>query len=120
MIVRNSWANREITQEIRDRFRAVGEANKGKSLSQATRAKISVHSRGETNPNAKVTEIQVALIKGLLTTSRPSVTSVMKIVSAPSLSCSSGIFWQGCGARVTCCSPVRKYPAPATQARTLR
>ena len=28
--------------------------------------KISVHSRGETNPNAKVTEIQVALIKGLL------------------------------------------------------
>ncbi len=78
MIVRNSWANREITQEIRDRFRAVGEANKGKSLSQATRAKISVHSRSETNPNAKVTEIQVALIKGLLTTSRPSVTSVIE------------------------------------------
>lgn len=78
VIVRNSWANREITQEIRDRFRAVGEANKGKSLSQATRAKISVHSRGETNPNAKVTDIQVALIKGLLTTSRPSVTSVIE------------------------------------------
>ncbi len=62
----NSWANREITQEMRDRFRAVGEANKGKSLSPVTRAKISVHSRGETNPNAKVTEIQAAQIKGLL------------------------------------------------------
>jgi hypothetical protein len=66
VIVRNSWANREITQEIRDRFRAVGEANKGKSLSQAMRAKISVNSCGQTNPNAKVTEIQVALIKGTL------------------------------------------------------
>lgn len=64
VIVRNSWANREITQEIR--FRAVAEAHKGKSLSQATRAKISVNSRGESHPNAKVTEIQAALIKGLL------------------------------------------------------
>lgn len=65
-IRQNSWANREITQEMRDRFRAVGEANKGKSLSQATRAKISVRSRGETNSNARVTETQVAQIKGLL------------------------------------------------------
>jgi GIY-YIG catalytic domain/NUMOD3 motif len=62
----NSWANREITQEMRDRFRAVGEANKGKSPSLATRAKISVRSRGETNPNAKIIETQVAQIKGLL------------------------------------------------------
>jgi len=39
--------------------------------------------------------------------------------SAPPLICSSEISWQGCGACVTSCSPMRKYPAPATQARTL-
>jgi len=39
--------------------------------------------------------------------------------STPSLICSTGISWQGYGARVTSCSPVRKYPAPGTQARTL-
>jgi hypothetical protein len=30
--------------------------------------------------------------------------------STPSLICSTGVSWQGCGARVTACSPVRKYP----------
>jgi DNA invertase Pin-like site-specific DNA recombinase len=64
-IRQNGWANREINQEIRDRFRTVGKANKGKSLSPATRAKIAVHSR-ENNPNAEVTETQVAQVKGLL------------------------------------------------------
>jgi hypothetical protein len=39
--------------------------------------------------------------------------------STPPLICSTGISWQGCGARITSCSPVRKYPAPGTQARTL-
>ena len=39
--------------------------------------------------------------------------------STPPLTCSTGISWQGCGTRVTSCSPVRKYPAPGTQARTL-
>ena len=38
---------------------------------------------------------------------------------APPLTCSTGISWPDCGARVTSCSPVRKYPAPGTQARTL-
>jgi hypothetical protein len=39
--------------------------------------------------------------------------------STPSLICSTGISWPGCGARVTSCSPVRKYPAPGTKAQTL-
>jgi hypothetical protein len=38
----------------------------GTARRQSLNLKISVHSRGETNPNAKVTEIQVALINGLL------------------------------------------------------
>ena len=62
----SGWAKREITQEMRDRFRAVGQANKGRSLSPSTRAKPARHSRGEGNPKAKVTETQVAQIKGLL------------------------------------------------------
>ena len=39
--------------------------------------------------------------------------------SAPPLICSTRISWHDCGARITSCSPARKYPAPATQARTL-
>ena len=39
--------------------------------------------------------------------------------STPPLTCSTAISWPDCGARVTSCSPVRKYPAPGTQARTL-
>jgi GIY-YIG catalytic domain/NUMOD3 motif len=65
-IRQNGWANREITQEIRECFRAVGRANKGRLPSSATRAKLAQHSRGATNPNAKLTEVLVAHIKGLL------------------------------------------------------
>jgi hypothetical protein len=49
----------------------------------------------------------------------PTLRSGRIRASAPSLICSSGISRQGCEARVTSCSPVRKYPAPGTQARTL-
>jgi GIY-YIG catalytic domain len=65
-IRQDSWAKREVTQEMRDRFRAVGQANKGRSPSPAAREKLAMRSRGEGNPKAKLTEAQVAQIKGLL------------------------------------------------------
>jgi len=65
-IRQNAWADREITQEMRDRFRVVGQANKGRSPAPAARAKLAERSRGEGNPKAKVTAAQVAQIKGLL------------------------------------------------------
>lgn len=65
-IRQDSWAGREVTQEMRDRFGVIGRANKGRSPSAATRAKLARCSRGEGNPKAKLTELQVAQIKGLL------------------------------------------------------
>jgi hypothetical protein len=65
-IRQNSWARREITQDMRDRFRQVGLANKGRSPSPAAREMLARNSRGEGNPKAQLTNIQVAQIRGLL------------------------------------------------------
>ena len=45
---------------------------------------------------------------------RRSAPAVSALASPP-LTCSTGISSPGCGARVTSCSPVRKYPAPAVR-----
>jgi hypothetical protein len=65
-IRQDAWAKREVTQDMRDRFRTVGQANKGRSPSPAARAKLAERSRGEGNPKARLTEAQVAQIRGLL------------------------------------------------------
>jgi hypothetical protein len=65
-IQQDGWTRREVSQEMRDRFAAVGRANKGKSATAATRAKLARRSRGAGNPKAKLTEFQAAEIKGSL------------------------------------------------------
>lgn len=60
------WDRRVVTQADRERGRALGLANKGREVSEETRAKLAVHSRGESNPKAKLTETKAAQIKRLL------------------------------------------------------
>ncbi|WP_161790133.1 GIY-YIG nuclease family protein [Streptacidiphilus carbonis] len=62
----NGWAKREVTDEHRARFAAVGRANRGSAPSAARREQISQQSRGAGNPKAKLTEEQVAAIRRLL------------------------------------------------------
>jgi hypothetical protein len=62
----NGWDKRTVTDEHRERLRALGRANEGREVTEETRAKLAEHSRGELNPKAKLTEAKVAEIKGLL------------------------------------------------------
>lgn len=62
----NGWDKRTVTDEHRERLRALGLANKGRDVTEETRAKLAVHSRGERNPKAKLNEAKVAQIKRLL------------------------------------------------------
>src|ERR1019366_2755674 len=60
----SGWAKREITQEMRDRFRAVGQANKGRSLSPSTGPNPPRPTRGGATPTAKLTKPPLAHIRG--------------------------------------------------------
>lgn len=60
------WDKRVVTEADRERGRALGQANRGREVTEETRAKLAVHSRGEGNPKAKLNEAKVAQIKRLL------------------------------------------------------
>lgn len=62
----NGWDKRSVTEELREHGRALGKANAGRPASALSREMTSLRSRGEGNPQAKVTEVQAAQIKGLL------------------------------------------------------
>jgi hypothetical protein len=62
----NGWDKRTVTDQHRERFSAVGRANKGRPNSALCREVNSRRSRGEGNPKAKLTEAKVAEIKWLL------------------------------------------------------
>lgn len=60
------WDKRVLTDADRERGRALGLANRGREVTEETRAKLAVHSKGESNPKAKLTETKVSHIKWLL------------------------------------------------------
>lgn len=64
----NPWAagKRSVTPQMRERFREVGRSNKGRTVTDAERLRVSRQSRGAGNPKAKLTEDQVREIKRLL------------------------------------------------------
>src|SRR4029077_12291839 len=62
----NIWANREVTEEMRERMAANGRLGRGRPKSEEHRQKIGAPQQGSANHAAKLTEDDVLAIRARL------------------------------------------------------